>query len=488
MWCCPSIDRRLPACLLLWLAACDPTGTTIEDCPRGDGPWREAIAEGSDDLTRLRARFEDSVERCPGAWEPSWAVGETWFRERDAERAAHAYRAAHEAAVEHDDPVGIACAGNRLGSLAYFAGNKDEAHARFDEALAAARRAGRTDLRAFVLNNLAGLLREIGDLPGAVVAFEEAVEALSATDLVQPARDAAYNQGVLLTELGDLERAERVLDSVWNEAREEGDRETEALAAIARGSLNLVRGRAGQARVWYSRAGDHDAQVSVSREMGLGRAALLEGDTSTAIAALTRLSALAEEAGIRIDALSAQGHLARAEAASGAIEGARERLDTAIATARESGIEGALWFLLWQRARLEGPGARADLEEAVALLDAQGSRFDPLTSGLRFWVGRADPYTDLAARLVRDGAADALVLEVMESAHARALRRVHTPGRETRNGPTSCFGAPRRWPSRLRADWRPRMSVRRWVCSPTKRSAHCTGSSATWGWTPFGSA
>lgn len=436
MWCCPWTDRRLagplPALLLFVVGACAPE--PAPECPTGDGPWREALAaaEAPSDLAPLRERFERAAAACPDRWEPRWAVGETRFRERDAERAADAYRVALDLARGADDPVGVACAGNRLGSLAYFAGEKDEARERFDEALAAARRAGRTDLRAFVLNNLAGLLREIGDLPGAVVAFEEAVGALAATDLAKPARDAAYNEGVLLTELGDLDRARARLDSVWEQARDHDDRELAALTAIARGSLHLVRGEPAEARRWYARAGDYDAQVSVSREMGLGRAALAEGDPEAALGPLTRSARLAAEADIRIDALSAEAHLARAEAALGRTAQARDRLDRAITNARDTGIEGALWFLLWQRARLgEDARALADLEESVTLLEGQGNRFDPLGEGLRFWVGRSDPYTDLALRLVQEGAAAERVLAVTESAHARALRRVRRTASDT---------------------------------------------------------
>lgn len=213
-------SRWLGAVVLLSLIGCaadEPAAdlatltARLDGCPRGDIPWYDAVraAAASDDaenaLESLLRRTESLVEICSDRWEPIWAGAECLYRLRPLESSA-GFERATERARALDEPSGVARATNRLALLDYRAGRLTEGEARFVEALAAAESAERPDLEAFVLNNYAGLLLEMGRFAEARDRLETAAQGLEQLGLVDAARAARFNRGVIHLELGDAGR------------------------------------------------------------------------------------------------------------------------------------------------------------------------------------------------------------------------------------------------------------------------------------------
>lgn len=434
--------RRLAGTALLalgLLARCSrppqDESAALAACPPGDAAWRAALgkAQGADALSQLEATARRAEARCPERWEPRWAVGETLFRRSKYTEARVAFDEALARARKAQDATGIACAANRIGSLLYFRGELEPARASFEEALGAARQAQRSDLRAFVLNNLAGLLKERGELARAAVLFDEAVQTLEGLSLTKPARAAAYNAAVLRMNLGDLAGARAALERLQKEAAAAGDLEVASSASIALGNLLLTTGDLEGARVWYERATAESAQIALAREMGLGRAALARGDLPEAERALSAAARLGREKDLALDALLAETWSADVWIRQGRSREALRQLSRVEQEARKAeSTQYVLWLARWQAGRAwrsagDWPRAEAAFREAVQLLEAQSATLSLEQEGLHFLLGRSDPYTDLADALARGGRrghdVSTEVLETMEQAHARRLRR-----------------------------------------------------------------
>ncbi len=412
-------------------------GADLSRCPQGDAAWRAAIGKsgGPDDLARLEATARSAAEHCPSRWEPRWAIGETLFRRSMYTEARGPFDEALVRARAATDSTGIACAANRIGSILYFKGELEPARASFEEALAAARQVDRSDLRAFVLNNLAGLLKERGELARAAVLFDEAVETLRGLGLSKPARAAAYNAAALRMNLGDLTGARTALERLQAEAAGAGEAEIASSASVALGNLLLTVGDLDGAFAWYGRATEDTAQVTIARQMGLGRVALARDDLGEAARRLGEAARLARERDLVLDALLAETWIADVEIRQGRPQQARERLAHLEAEARKAeSTQYALWLVRWQSGRAwraDGDLARAEaaFRETVALLESQTAPLSLDQEGLHFLLGRSDPYTDLADALARRNrgassvAAVKEVLDTMERAHARRLRR-----------------------------------------------------------------
>ncbi|RMG44537.1 MAG: CHAT domain-containing protein, partial [Acidobacteria bacterium] len=407
----------------------------LEACREGDAPWREAVARAEADrsLGELAERLERVAPRCPGRWEPVWARAECLLRGGSTGEAAPLYRKALDLARRADDPVGVARAADGVAWTAYARGDIDEGERFYREAIEAARRAGRQDLEAFSLANLAGLLVERGDLARARDALASAAPILERLGRPDAARRLAYNRASLLLDLGDAEAARQVLERLYQEGRREGDVQTAAFAALALGNLHRQRGDAAEALQWLSRVGSADPQAAALAALQRGRVRLARGELEAAREDFARARELAQRGGYPVVALFAEVYDAARLARVGEPERAAAELDALARRASRERLWWPHWVARWQqgRALIEAGRVRAAvaaLREAVARLEEAGRGLDPLGEGLRFLLERHEPYADLAWALAAGHAPVSEVLRVVESAHARALRRIAGAG------------------------------------------------------------
>lgn len=429
---CPPAEDAAPGA-----EAKDPIDL-VADCPSGDGPWREALAAAGQ-AGRL-SEFEATARRLTNLheerWEPAWALGERIFRGANPPTAFQSYEVALRRARQARDPTGVACSANRLGFLCYRDAELERAQGFYDEALAAAREAGRADLEAFVLNNLAGLLMRRGDLAEAGSTLEQAIAGLERLGLERPARVAGLNRARILLDLGNAASAMQSLEQLHSTADQAEDRAEASEAAVLLGNTHRVLGQWTEARAWYERVSREDATWVVVRDQHLGRIALLEGELVEARTVLERAVRGAREQGLPVPAMFAEAFLAEVDLREGRPERAAVRLEEVIREAEHSGASDPAWVargilakVLLDRRR---PGEAVEiLREVVKVLEQQAMSLDSVGEGLRFLRERADPYADLAVALVRHkeavGDADLQqVFEVVETAHARSLRRRFT--------------------------------------------------------------
>ncbi len=439
------MSRRCPALVFLVFVAAVGTGCggsaelpedpvqvleVLGACPEGDALWRQALGRAGDPeaLEVLAGSIGKIGEGCPERWEPLWTVGETYFRRFMAGEARAAYESALARARELDDPEGIACSANRLGSLSYFSGDLAGAKQQFNQALTAARAASREDLTAFILNNLAGVLRDHGELPRAIVVSEEAVGLLSRLELTAPARQAAYNQAALSLELGDVGQSRATLQTIYAESVDAGDERTASHCSLAMGNLSLALDDYDAAREWFDKATDGSPQTQVTIEMGLGLADLEQGRLDSAERRLDRAAQIALENEMTLEGLLADAWKSDVARRQGRGDDAVRRLRQVVNSAEEIGsAQKAARIANWLIGRVhlqrgETDAAVAALREAVSIVESLGDRLDPMGSGLHFLLKRTDPYTDLALALAASGS-EQEVFSVVESAHARALRQ-----------------------------------------------------------------
>lgn len=403
----------------------------LATCPTGDAIWREALGRAADGeaLIELATDFATIADSCPDRWEPAWAAGESNFRAQRFAEARPSYEQARSRALATDSHEGIACAANRLGSLALFRGELDGSERLYREALESATAVDRNDLRAFVLNNLAALLKERGDLASAVSVFREAAGSLEELGLDGPARQARYNHGVLLFGLGAAQRAAIVFEQAKRESDAAEDSATASAAAVALGNVHMIQGRTADARGWYEQVDRSHAEYAITADIGLGRAFLEEGRLDEAAARLDAASRLATESEFHIDTLIAETYRGDVDLRRGDLDAAKTRLRGVIAESdRVGSAEDTTWFaryLLGEAELQANQSAEAvrHLQEAVRILESQRGALDPMAEGMHFLLGRSDPYASLALAHTRAGGSPADIATVIEQAHARALRR-----------------------------------------------------------------
>jgi CHAT domain-containing protein/tetratricopeptide (TPR) repeat protein len=429
------------ATTLLIAAACStpapeaPTfeeaSATLADCPEGDAPWRPALA-----AAQAEQRLEELLEladRCAGSredrWEGEWAAGECLLRLGRAGEAQPRYARGLELARAAADDVGVSCTANRTAVMAFYAGQLKRGRDDYEEALAAALRAERDDLAAYVRNNLAGLLVETGEFPQARRELALAEVGLAGLGLAAQARAAAFNQGMIQLALGDANGALRTLKRVTGEAEQAGDRRTLDNAAVALGNLHRYRREWDEALRWYESVSDASDQLAVRAVLGRGRVALERGEYDRAA---ELLASAVELAGDSMGLLGTYAQVFQADAAAraGRVAAARGLLEEAIAASAADESRDTEWAAHWTLGRLElreGNVAAAEghLARAVEVLDAQSAPLNPLGQGLHFLRLRADPYVDLAAAVVGGGGDDVAgqVLDIAGRAQARALRQ-----------------------------------------------------------------
>lgn len=407
----------------------------IGDCPRGDRPWREAIADAAsrERLADLEGKLSALSDRHPDRWEPVWARAECLFRGPDPRSAAEIYAEALRRATREDDPTGIACAANRIGFLRFRDGALDEAHRFYEKASAAARRAKRDDLEAFILNNLAGLLTTSGRLAEASGVLDQVVDRLDRLGMKREARDARANQARLLIEMGDAARAAELLEPLYRGAEVAGDADRAGEAALLLGMTSRAMLRWAEARQWYERIPDDATEWAVLRDQHLGRLASLEGRNDEARSFLERALKGARERGLRAAELFSLAFLAEVDLRAGRFDAAEARLRQVIGEADRAGEHDPSWVargVLGRTLLAAGrPRDAADvLREVVGILERQATALDTEQMGFRFLRERVDPCADLAVALVRSAPRESAaevqpVLDLVESAHARTFRR-----------------------------------------------------------------
>lgn len=432
------------ACLLLGCVSEEPVGldALVARCESDDVPWREAVQRAlQSERTEQAERALAGGGRCE-SWQVPWARGELRFNLADYDRAAEDLRVALELARETDDPVGVARAGNRLGSIAYYRGEQAASRELFLEALDAANRADRVDLRAFVSNNLSGLLKELGELPRAVELFAQAVESLRELGYEKPARDARYNEGTLLLELGAIQRAEEVLQAVYDESIANDDGETASLAALASANVQLVKGEHSRASAWLDRSTDEAVPTRFATLLSAGRIAAAEGRLGLAEERFVEAAGLAREHEILIDAVIAEARLGDVYRRQRRLDEARTTLDATIAQAEAmQSVQYAAWLGHWflgrtHRDRGEVAAARASLERAIAIIEEQRRKLSPVDDGMHFLTEKSDPYLELALLLTGEGSESidlcSELFDVLSRAHTSALERVASRSSTTR--------------------------------------------------------
>lgn len=410
----------------------DAAFAALRACPGGDLAWIDAFKAARDAgrLEEARTVAVELAEVCAaGAWQPAWLEARVELALERPDPARERFAAALDAARAADDPTGIARAADQLGWIGFVTGARAEGRARYEEAIAAAIRAGRDDLEGFARNNFAGLLVDDGDFAGAVEQLERAEAALARAGRADAALGLAYNRATLELELGDAFGARDTLERVHAEAAEVGDVWTVNASAVVLGNLHLALEQPDAARDWHARVDEAIPDLWRLARLGLGRAALARGDIDEAREILDAAVRDAREAEAAVAGMT-EIFLAEAELRARRFGDAEERLQRWI-DAPDPPAEVA-WGARWMLGRsklVQGRPAEAvgTLSVAVRLLEEQGAALDPLDSGLRFLRQRREPYVDLAVALGRDHDPRTntaqRVADVVSRAKARALRR-----------------------------------------------------------------
>ncbi len=408
-------------------------GVVLEDCPRGDGPWSDAIREArrADALEALALRAAEIAATCPERWEPLWTVAQCRYHQRRAGDSRAAFERALELARAADDPLGIASALNRLGGFARRDGDFAAAEGMYREGLEAAGRAEREDLAAFLENNLAGVLLQTGDFVGATRMLERAGAVMRGLGNESPALTADYNRGLVLLELGDARGARELLESFHRRCLERGEPDRAVRAAVTLGRLHLLTDEPELARTWLARVPDDDSQQAARARIYLGRMQLEAGRYDAAAALF---DAAGRDAANKLTALFARTFRAEADLRRGAIAEARRRLEAVLAEVEATGAGSLEWLARWLLGRAALAEGRAtdgirELDAAVATLEGIGSGLGASSEALRFLRDRTGPYVDLALALAGEtrgpleATRAAVVFSVVERAHARVLRQ-----------------------------------------------------------------
>ena len=355
------------------------------------------------------------------------------------EQALEVWRAIGDRAREAD------CQGV-LGLLATEMGDPRSAVATLEQALALRRSvAPLPAAEAFLLNFLAVALGNLGDLPGAVERYTEALALARedgdeelvalllknrATDLdnlgdseralmdISEARDTArrmgksgeegyaeFALGMTFVHLGRTAEAWRAFQRALPLIERTGDARFVALTLDHLGLLRLDEGKPNQAGELFRQAlarleASADLRSAVNMRVNLARTLVASGRPNEAIPSLSTSRAELHAIGDRVAEARCITELARAELATGRLFDARRHMLEALQLTEEL------------RGSISGPSARAAYAAAVH------GRYELLTSVL------------MALDAREPGAGwDAAALEASESARARALLEVLTAAR-----------------------------------------------------------
>ena len=411
-----------------------PAPPSLSECPRDDGPWRNALRDRlrERDRDRRRQALEALAEEtealtasCVDAWQPHWLLGEIQRRSGRGAEAVKPWQRALDLARQGGDRVGVAWNGYRLGWQAMREGRSDAGASLYDEALAAAEGVGRHDLAAPVLNALARSAMQSGDLAGAEGLLSRSESALRMAGMAGQARRLRINRASLNIALGDAAEARRILQQAFEESAEAEDGYVSSRAALALGTLSLRLRDAAAALEWYARVQPDEDALSVLVQVGIGHAHLQEARWDDATEAL---DAARQQASQPVDHLLIDIYRAEAAVGLGDLVHARRLLEDVTRRADDADLASTRWRARWisgRAARAAGDAAAGitALRDAVALIEELGDGLDPLDNGLRYLRDRAEPYADLAAALSESARPPMEeILQVVERTHARALR------------------------------------------------------------------
>jgi tetratricopeptide (TPR) repeat protein len=274
--------------------------------------------------------FRGQGRHPEGAWATYWEAFGLYEMEQ-GDQAAALLRAVLEEiagglAVEPDLPVRVLIA---LASVASRDEEPERALGYLEQA-----RSGIDELddrkHAVFLFSLANSYRDLGDFEAAISTGTQSLARFKAAE-------------------ADFESA-----SIENEL---------ALVYLAIGSLDLARTHVAEARAYFSRHNDTRLLAHVIETEG--QIALAAGSPDEAIALSNESLRLAEASGNRKAAISSGLSLARAQRASGDLDGAAETLERAAEVAEGYGRRGQLQSLLGEWSDVMA--ARGDLAQAYAL-------------------------------------------------------------------------------------------------------------------------
>jgi serine/threonine-protein kinase PknK len=292
------------------------------------------------------------------------------------EEALTASRAAPSARLE-----GLALAG--LGLVHQRADQTEKAREAYEGAILAAERAGDAGTLGTAQLNLAGLLKIHGDLAAAIRHFESAVDTGRRSGRLGTVRNAQLNLANLDLYLGRLSRARATIEALVEEAH--------SLAPVARAQL------AGHRAELHARLGESKEAVEAYEECAQAYAALGHS-TEAAEASLEGVLVAARQR--TLDPSELEARIARIEAwlrgstahrpllalARGSVAWtrgdepvARQSLEVALSTARESGQRDVIWRALELRAEVDESvgqrvSARRDREETLVVLEEIAAR------------------------------------------------------------------------------------------------------------------
>ena len=401
----------------------------LEECPAEDAPWESALkaAESAGELDAFLVRTETLADTCSELWTPRWAAGDALYRMRKREtllQAREHYSAALELAAASNSAVGIARCSNRLAGYLVRERNYADAERLYREGLQAARDAGRTDLEAFMLNNLARVARETGRFAEAVDALQRAQPLLREHRLDSSALSAGYNESVMLLDLGNTAEARDRLEEIFTAASAGKNERIMASSSVALGNLHRLQNRLDSASVWFERV-PVDSSRRPFADLGLARIALAQNDDD-----------LAEQhlAAIRLEQTTV-GHMARVleveiSLRRGDSLGAVSMAERIVKEAESTGGGAAVFTsrAMLGKCLLAIPGREAaavgELRLAVENIEKQSEGLSIAQEGVAYLRERSEPYADLAAALALTGAETSAVFDTVERAHARSLRRV----------------------------------------------------------------
>jgi predicted ATPase/Tfp pilus assembly protein PilF len=273
-----------------------------------------------------------------------------------------------------------------LGSLSRAQGRVAEARARHEEALAVARTASDRSTEGIVLGNLGIVYREQGRLEEARVLYEKALAIH---------RDVGNRsaEGIILSNLGNLFRAQGRLDEarIQHEAalaihREVGNRRSEGHVLGSLGNVSSDLGRGEEARAYY------DAALAIHREFGdrrfegvvlgyLGHLDSVLGNAESAVSSYQAALAITREVGSRRFECNLLVEVGELERDRGRIDAARECYESALTIATQIGnrpaegtLLGGLGSLFQKQGRFDE--ARAAMTKGEAILREAGTHPD----------------------------------------------------------------------------------------------------------------
>jgi DNA-binding NtrC family response regulator/Flp pilus assembly protein TadD len=354
--------------------------------PDQEGDLRVRIAEcylnlgdvGSADLALAPAETLDVARLRPGTRGAILCVrGRIAFTRGEHRRAAEIATEAWEILRPTDENRRVARALTLRGHANRHLGNLAEAREDYTDAMAAARRAGDDHEIGLSASNLGFLLWKSGRYPEARRHHRRAVEIHEKCGSEPQLTRELFALSVDEFHCGDWKQVEALLTRCFERARKSNDRRLLSAVAIARGRLDLYRGKDPRPSLEAARkiaepAGYANDLVLIGEF--LGEAALERGDWEEArrllFEALQKATASSPQGEPAVDTT---WRLARAEEALGDPEGrVVDRLERAARIAHERGyrfqeaqVRRTLGEALASRGRLDE--ARRHLESAVSV-------------------------------------------------------------------------------------------------------------------------